>query len=94
MFILVELPYFSLSQKRPDVKKNVKVYFCDSFMMASLVAKAGGLLSDSFRYAKEKYLAPDFGPKLAELLTGSLLKRYFGAHLFYGVDKKKEIDKG
>jgi len=91
MFVVMRVPFFSIDQERPDNKKNIKLYFQDPFALASLVAKAEAVLDEAFQFS-QKYLQPDFMPGIAELLTGSLLYRYFGDRLFYGMSRGKEID--
>lgn len=91
MFILFKTPYFSLDQKRPNIKKNIKVYFQDPFMLASLVSKAEGVLDEAFQ-AAQSYFSSKFMPQIAEMLVGSILNRFYNKRLFYGMSKNKEID--
>lgn len=91
MFVLFKLPYLSLEQKRRSAKKNIKIYFQDPFILAALLAKSEGVLNDAFRYA-QNYCQAEFLPKMAELLVGALLLRYFPDRLYYGMSQEKEID--
>lgn len=91
MFVLLRLPYFSLDEKRPDVKKNLKVYFQDPFILASMVARAEGVLDESYQHT-HRLFDESFMPKLAELLVAARLNQHFGERLYYGMSGKRELD--
>lgn len=90
MFVSISLNYFSCSEKKVDFKKNKKIYFSDSFIMSSILAKQEGFLDEAFSFSK-RFLKEEFRPKIAEMLVCSQLKRYFD-QFFYGRTGEKEID--
>lgn len=91
MFVVLKVPFFSLDQKRPDVKKNSKIYFADPFVMDSLLACAQGVLDEAFQLS-QAYLTSEFMPKLAEMLVATTLRRFFPQRLYFGVSGKNEVD--
>lgn len=91
MFVLFSLNYISISQRKVDYKKNQKFYFLDPFIQAVLAAAVDDFLDEAFNYSRAILLANELRPKLAEVLVGATLKRFY-SRLFYGGDKEIEID--
>jgi predicted AAA+ superfamily ATPase len=91
MFVLFKTDFFSIEQKRPDFKKNHKIYFFDPFILQVVLAKMEGFFDDAFNFSKRIFLRDEFRPKVAEMLVGAALKRaYF--QLYYGNSSLGEID--
>ncbi|PIW74021.1 MAG: hypothetical protein CO004_02920 [bacterium (Candidatus Ratteibacteria) CG_4_8_14_3_um_filter_41_36] len=91
MFVLFEVPYLSVDEKRTDVKKNHKAYFYDPFILQTFLAKDEDFLDDAYNYLRRTFLKQDLRPKIAEMLVGAALKRNY-PQLYYGMTASREID--
>ncbi len=91
MFIIITCPYYSLDQKRTDVKKNKKIYFADPFIRCSLLSEARGFLSEAFDYSQKVIYSTKNLPAVWEEAAVYHLKRE-GDSLYYGKYQKHEID--
>lgn len=90
MFFISRVDYFSLGQRKTEIRKNKKFYFTDPFIMASVKAKVDAALGNPFAYSKQ--IIEDQKDKLAENAVAYHLKRKF-PQLYFGRSKKdQEID--
>ncbi len=91
IFVVFKAEYFSIEQKKIDLKKNRKLYFYDPFIFQVLLAKSENFLDDAFNYSRRIILKEEFKPKIAEILVGSVLKQRY-SQLYYGNSSLGEID--
>lgn len=91
MFVVFQCQFYSLDQKRTDIKKNKKIYFSDPFIRSTLIAQARGFLSEAFDYSRKVIFSQDNLPAIAEEVAAHHLKRK-SDQLFYGQTQKSEID--
>lgn len=91
MFVLLRLDYFDISQRKPDYKKNHKLYFSDSFVLYALLSKAKGFLDNPFNFAKREFITREKQSIWSELSVVSLFSRLY-AQIYYGKIGDKEID--
>lgn len=92
LFVVFKCDYFSLNEKKTDVKKNKKFYFTDPFIHNALIAKENGFLDNAFNYSKillgEKFQDARFEEVIGGNLRGKFDKLYYGN---FG-SKNQEID--
>ena len=91
MFVLFEVPYLSVDERRTNIKKNHKAYFYDPFILQAFLAKDEDFLDDAYNYGHRTFLQEDLRPKIAEMLVGATLKRNY-PQLYYGMTAGREID--
>lgn len=92
MFVIFKCDFFSLNEKKTDVKKNKKFFFCDPFIHNALIAKENGFLDNAFNYSKillgEKFQDGRFEEAIGSNLRVKFDKLYYGN---FGA-KNQEID--
>lgn len=95
MFLIFEVPCFSIDEKAPRILKNKKFYFSDPFIFHAVrnrtlsLHQNNHLASFNFLNTKANW------PALAENLTAQFLKRQCGkfGRLFYGrFGRNQEVD--
>lgn len=89
MFVLFDLNALLVEQKRPDFKKNKKIYFTDPFIYNALYLKTHELMENPF--GQSKLISSDNVPFLAENIVGAKLARQRHP-LYWGKTANGEID--
>ncbi|MEK7127169.1 MAG: ATP-binding protein [Patescibacteria group bacterium] len=89
MFLIYTARYFNLDQKKPDFKKNRKIYFLDPFIRNVVLAKNAASIDGAFEFSKK--IIEENRPALVEEVTGASLWRK-NNNLFYGRTGEKEVD--
>lgn len=91
LFIIFRCDYFSLEQRKIDIKKNKKIYFSDPFIHNALIAKENGFLEDAFNYSKNVLLSnPYLDFRFEETIGINLYQRY--TKFFYANYGKNNLE--